>query len=35
MAKGLNANRATIAAEVTQLVRASEMTKAPTGYAAT
>jgi winged helix-turn-helix DNA-binding protein len=35
MAKGLNANRATIAAEVSHLVRASEITKAPTGYAAT
>jgi Winged helix-turn-helix DNA-binding len=35
MAKGLNADRATIAAQVSHLVRASEATKAPTGYAAT
>lgn len=35
MAKGLNANRGTIAAEVSHLERACELTKASTGYAAT
>lgn len=35
MAKGLNADRRTIAAEVSHLVRAREVTKASTGYAAT
>jgi hypothetical protein len=35
MAKGLNASRDTIAAEVSHLVRSCEVTKASNGYAAT